>query len=342
MMRRIRAEGGEDNPSLRRGFNLSPLANRLQVMVNLNMVRNRVQQLLQDDPFHFGQVIRSELARYFNEYLNSALSLLMREPRPHTDEQRGYKNHEKHIAELGERSFSSLSPREVEEVREVIDRLVRKLKDIISRRYAANKRGILDVKKTIRRSARFQGVPVEILYKKRPPKKGKIVTLCDISSSVWAAAKFMLSILYSLQECFEKVNSFVFVAGLAEVTDIFENEEINHAINMVLKELELDYSAPTDYGKTFREFKKDHMDSLTKRTTLIIMGDGRTNYLHPEDKILEEMRERCKRVIWLNPEPESVWNTGDSEMYAYKAHCNELRQCRNLNQLVEFIEELVL
>jgi hypothetical protein len=342
MMRRIRAEGGVDNPSLRRGFNLGPLANRLQVMVNLNRVRDRVDMILRDDPFHFGPMVRAELDRYFSDYLNSAYSLLLREPRPHTDDQRNYRTHERHIAELGERSFSSLTAREVEEVREVIDKLVRKLKDIISRRYAADKRGVLDVKKTIRRADRFHGVPVEIIFRKRPPKKGKIVTLCDISSSVWSAAKFMLSILYSLQECFEKVKSYVFVAGLADVTDIFENEEINHAINTALKELDIDYSAPTDYGETFRQFRKNHMDTLTKRTTLVIMGDGRTNYRHPEDKILEEMRERCKRVIWLNPEPESIWNTGDSEIYAYKAHCNELRQCRNLNQLVAFIEELVL
>ncbi|MCE5274947.1 MAG: VWA domain-containing protein, partial [Deltaproteobacteria bacterium] len=130
--------------------------------------------------------------------------------------------------------------------------------------------------------------------------------------------------------------------GLAEVTEIFENEEINRAVEKVLKELDLNYQAPTDYGETFRQFRHDYLDTLTKRTTLIIMGDARTNYLHPEDRILEEMRERCKRVIWLNPEPVNLWNTGDSEMNAYKPSCNELRQCRNLNQLVEFIEELVL
>jgi hypothetical protein len=235
-----------------------------------------------------------------------------------------------------------LSAREIEDVRDVLDNLVRKLKDIISRRYAQNRRGVLDVKKTLRRSARYNGVPVEILFRKRPPKKGKIVTLCDISSSVWSAARFMLNVLYSLHECFEKVNSFVFVSGLKEVTDVFDNNEPNHAIEMILKDLEFNYYVPTDYGETFRQFKHDHMDILTKRTTLIIMGDARTNYLHPEDRILGEMRERCRRVIWLNPEPLSSWNTGDSEMYAYKQHCHELRPCRNLNQLIEFIEELML
>jgi len=340
MMRQIQAEG--DSTGIGKRFNLGPLASRLMVLVNLNRVRGEIDQLLREDPYHFGAAIRNELARYFDDYLGSAYSLLLKEPRPHADDQKGYRAHEKHLAELGERPFASLSPQEVEDVREVIDKLVRKLKDIISRRYALSRRGILDVKKTLRRSARYHGIPVEIIFRKRPPKKGKIVTLCDISSSVWAAARFMLNILYSLQECFDKVKSFVFVSGLAEVTEIFENEEINKAIEKVLKGLDLNYYAPTDYGETFRQFKLNHLDTLTKRTTLIIMGDARSNYLHPEDRILEEMRERCRRVIWLNPEPESIWNTGDSEMYAYKPHCHELRQCRNLNQLIEFIEELVL
>ena len=193
-----------------------------------------------------------------------------------------------------------------------------------------------------RRADRYHGVPVEIMFKKRPPKKAKIVTLCDISSSVWSAARFMLNVLYSLHECFEKVNSFVFVSGVKEVTGIFDTNEPSVAIDKILGDLDFNYLVPTDYGETFRQFRMNHMDVLTKRTTLIIMGDARTNYLHPEDRILEEMRERCRRVIWLNPEPESSWNTGDSEMYSYRQHCHELRQCRNLNQLIDFIEELML
>ena len=130
--------------------------------------------------------------------------------------------------------------------------------------------------------------------------------------------------------------------GLVEVTKVLEEEEINHAIVKVLREMEIDYNAQTDYGETFRQFRKNHMDTLNKKTTLIIIGDARSNYFHPEDRILEEMREKCRRLIWLHPEPESAWNPGDSEMFAYKAHCHELRECRNLNQLVAFVEELIL
>jgi len=152
----------------------------------------------------------------------------------------------------------------------------------------------------------------------------------------------MLNMLYSLQDCFTQVRSFVFVAGLDEVTGVFKDCEINQAIDKVLKEANIEYNAATDYGLTFRQFKKDYMDILNKKTTLIVIGDGRSNYSNPEEQILDEMRERCRRVIWLNPETRYFWYTGDSEMRAYQTCCNEVRPCQNLNQLLEFIQSLVL
>lgn len=58
--------------------------------------------------------------------------------------------------------------------------------------------------------------------------------------------------------------------------------------------------------------------------------------------MLEEIREKARRVIWLNPEPEAFWTTGDNEMNTYKAYCHEVRQCMNLNQLIDFIEDIAL
>ncbi len=340
IIRRVHAES--DSVGLGSKFSLGPLNAKLRVLLNLNRVRDEIGRAVDGNHLRYDASTRAELLRHFGDYLDSAQGLLLKEPRHHDHDPRNYGLHEKKLSELGERAFRALTAKELEEVRYALDRLVRKLKDIVSRRYAESGRGVLDVKKTLRRAEAYQGVPVEIIYRKRPPKKAKIVTLCDISSSVWAAARFMLNVLYSLHECFERVNSLVFVAGVKDVTEIFENSDPNVAIDLILKDPEFNYYVPTDYGETFRQFRLRHMDMLTKRTTLIIMGDARTNYLHPEDGILEEMRERSKRVIWLNPEPRSNWNTGDSEMYAYGRHCNELRQCRNLNELVAFIEELML
>ena len=152
----------------------------------------------------------------------------------------------------------------------------------------------------------------------------------------------MLNMLYSLQECFTQVRSFVFVAGLDEVTNIFEDHEINQAIEKILKEADIEYNAATDYGLTFRQFKKNYMDILNQKTTLIIIGDGRSNYSNPEEQILDDMRERSRRVIWLNPETPYFWYSGDSEMRTYQAYFHEVRPCQNLDQLLDFIKSLVL
>ena len=324
------------------GSNLGPMIQRLELMLQINAVEERLMQFIADQRERMHWETRRDLKELFDARLASARRLLTHQSRPFEDDDEKTPSYQENLDRLGDIHFASLSKKEVAAMREAIDQLVRRLKDTVSRRYAAKKRGTLDVKKTLRRAAGYQGIPVELFFRNRPPRKAKIITLCDVSGSVWSAARFMLNMLYALQDCFTQVRSFVFVAGLDEVTGIFKDCEINQAIEKVLKEADIQYNAATDYGLTFRQFKKDYMDILNKKTTLIIIGDGRSNYSNPEEHILDEMRERCRRVIWLNPETEYFWYTGDSEMRAYQTCCHEVRPCQNLNQLLEFIQSLVL
>ena len=337
-MRRIQTEEEVTMPR----FNLGPLGNRLNVMLQINKAASAANALVEENYAKSNSAARHDLTSYFAERVATARSILMYEPRPGDISTKKTKTDEQKLKGLGEKSFSSFTREELEEMRDAIDKLVRKLKNIVSRRFSIRDRGNLDVKKTLRASAKYNGVPLDVKYRRKTKRKSRIVTLCDVSGSVWAAARFMLNLLYSLQDCFDKVNSFVFIDHLSEVTSIFEEHEINEAIRLVLEESDVHYEAPTDYGETLRNFKKDYMDILTKKTTLIIVGDGRSNYMNPEDAILGQMRERCRRVIWLNPEQENLWGTGDSEIMSYMHHCHEVRQCRNVNQLFTFIEELVL
>jgi uncharacterized protein with von Willebrand factor type A (vWA) domain len=338
-MRRIHKES--DDPAASARFNLGPLASRMNVLMQIIKTASAADALMENSDLNVEPADRRELAAHFKERLASARSILMYEPSTDTGT-RTVQTHEQRLKELGEKDFSSFSRREVDEMREAVDRLVRKLKNVVSRRFAVRDRGNLDVKKTLRSAAKYTGVPIEIRYRRKALRKSRIVTLCDVSSSVWTAARFMLNLLYSLQDCFDKVHSFVFVDRLTDVTDIFAEHDIEEATGIVMKDADVHYNAQTDYGETFRHFKRSYMELLTKRTTLIIVGDGRGNYTHPEDAILGEMRERCRRVIWLNPEQENLWGTADSEIYTYAQHCHEVRLCGNVNQLITFIEELVL
>ena len=319
--------------------NMGALNLRLSIMLTINQVRSRIATFSGDNHSHQNMTRMVNLLEKRLDRANSLLREDMAFDDNHVQVIRSKDNYRKN---LGNVPFSSLSPEEILEMRDVVNRLVRKLKDVVGRRYAAMRKGKIDIKKTLRRADKFQGVPMQLVYRNRPPRKGKIVTLCDVSGSVWSAARFMLNLIYSLQEYFSQVKSFVFVAGLNDVTDIFHRYDINTAIENIMNDPDITYQDYTDYGETFRQFYHNHMDCLTLKTTLIIVGDGRSNYLNPQAHILEEMRNHSCRVIWLNPEPEQFWTTGDSEMHTYAKHCHEVRPCINLNQLMSFIEHLVL
>lgn len=339
-IRNIQTQEAETSQGVNSSF--APLVRRLEIMSQINAIGTAIERFLANNRSTISWENRSALNSHFKDRLENARRMLREDPEQQIDEFSTGTSYEQYMGELGEKSFFSLTRREIEEMRDVIEELVRKLRDTVQRRYAKNSRGALDIKKTLRSASKYLGTPMELIFREKPKRKGKIVTLCDVSGSVWAAAKFMLNMLYSLQDCFLQVRSFVFVSELGEVTGTFEKYEINKAIDKALKETEINYEASTDYGRTFRQFKKQHMDILNKKTTLIIIGDGRTNYTNPEEEILSDMRDKCRRVIWLNPESEMFWYTGDSRMKTYEKYCNQVRHCQNLNQLLDFIKTLVL
>jgi len=340
-LRRLHAS--EENASKVVKSNLGGLSGRLKIMLQLNRAQNRIQQFMDERSSERGKKNPdSGTENYYTRRINAARRMLSEEKKPENRGLKHVKTDPVNGTGLGNKFFSSLTLAEIEEMRIAIEQLVRKLKDILTRRWAVQSSGVLDIKKTLRRASRYNGVPLDLAYKKKPPRKGKIVTLCDISGSVWSAARFMLNMIYSLHECFTKVRTFVFVSRLAEATDVFDGNDINDAIDKIMTGIDLDYNALTDYGETFYKFQKSYLHILDRKTTLIIVGDGRSNYFNPGESALEEMREKCRRVIWLNPEPEKFWSYGDSEMSTYVAYCHEVRPCQNLNQLANFIQELVL
>ncbi len=314
--------------------NMGQLSAKLNVMLKINTLKARILALAGD--------IQGEEKEWVNRRMDQALDLLSRETATANDSLKSIQAQGISRDSLADTPFSSIGEHEQALMKTAIEELVRRLKDQVGRRRAPKTKGILDVKKTLRRAGKYQGVPIEICYKTRPPKKNRIITLCDVSGSVWSASRFMLTLLYSLQECFDRVKSFIFVAEPWEVTHLFETLEIQKAIHSTLSNPPINMEARTDYGSTFQAFREHHMNDLDRRTTLIILGDARSNHFNPQGHILAEMREKCRRIIWLNPEPSNSWGSGDSEIRTYQTHCHEVRTCMNLNHLTQFIHELVL
>ncbi|NUT56628.1 MAG: VWA domain-containing protein, partial [Thermoleophilia bacterium] len=199
----------------------------------------------------------------------------------------------------------------------------------------------VDVRRTMRASLQTGGVPVDLRYKPRRPRRPELYVLCDVSTSVTSASVFFLSVLHALHDSFRKMRSFVFVERISEVTDVFERERSFKAVSEAISKDAgvADVSGYTDYGRVWREFLQLVEDDLHPRATVIVLGDARTNGRDPAAHLFAAVAERAGRTFWLNPEPRLYWNYGDSVIAAYEQYC-EAYECWTTRQLEDFVKAL--
>ncbi len=285
-----------------------------------------------------------QLARIRN-YLDLRLEAFRRMIRQHVErelERRAYREGEKLTREvLSDKPLFALSPDEVAQMKAVVARLARKIKDALALRQRQEEKGRLDSRRTIRQSLQYGGVPMEVRFRRRHREKPKLVTMCDVSDSVRNASRFMLQLVWSLQECFSKVRSYVFVSEIAEVTQAFSTYPVDKAIDWALKSSPVDYHCRSDFGYAFSRYARTELDSLDRKTTILMLGDARNNYNDPQSWALRQIRERVKGIIWLNPEGQWGWGIGDSVMPLYAPSCDVVKECRTVGQLVEVVDQLV-
>jgi hypothetical protein len=244
---------------------------------------------------------------------------------------------------LQEKSFYNLTEEDLRRMEEVVARLAQKLKNIISVRKKRERKGKFDLKATMRRNMKNGEVPFELVFKHRRKDRPKLVVLCDISSSVSNVSRFFLQFIYTLQECFTKIRSFVFVAELGEVTQLFRDHDLHSALDLALDGGEvINPYTRSNFGMAFHVFWRDFLSSLDNRTTVVVIGDARNNYNDPRAWCLREVHNKAKNVIWINPEAPGAWGFGDSVMDRYLPYVDMAEECRNLKQLSRLVDRLVL
>ena len=295
------------------GGKISPLEERLQG----DEFENRVDQLRQE--------IEAEIRRRLVADRGvEAMAKTLRKPLPEDVD------------------FMHASRDEMAKLRKAIYPLTRKLAVRLQRKRLHGRRGALDFRNTVRHSMSYGGVPAELKFRRPRPKKPDIMVIADISGSVAAFARFTLHLVYAISSQFSKVRSFVFIDGLDEVTRFFEGtEDILEAVHRVNTEADVVWvDGHSDYGHAFEVFWEKYGREVGPKTTVIILGDARNNYHSSQAWIIKELREKARSVFWLNPEPRSYWDTGDSIVGEYGQHCNGVFECRNLRQLEGFVDNL--
>jgi uncharacterized protein with von Willebrand factor type A (vWA) domain len=238
--------------------------------------------------------------------------------------------------------FMHASRDEMQNLKKALQPLTRKLAARLARKRRHGRKGPLDFRNTVRHSLSYGGVPAEPKFKYPRPAKPELMVIADISGSVAAFARFTLMLVYAIQGQFSKVRSFVFIDGIDEVTDYFRGEEdIANAIHRVNTEADVVWvDGHSDYGHAFEVFWERYGKDVGPKTTVLLLGDARNNYHASQAWVIKEIRQKARHVYWLNPEPKSYWNTGDSIVGDYGTHTDGVYECRNLRQLEGFVEKL--
>ncbi len=238
--------------------------------------------------------------------------------------------------------FMHASRDEMQALKKSLYPLTRKLAARLARKRRHGRKGPLDFRNTVRHSLSYGGTPAEPKFKQPRPSKPELMVVADISGSVAAFARFTLMLVYAIQGQFSKVRSFVFIDGIDEVTEFFKGtDDISEAIHRVNTEADVVWvDGHSDYGHAFEVFWDKYGKDVGPKTTVLFLGDARNNYHASQAWVIKEVRAKARRVYWLNPEPKSYWNTGDSIVGEYATHTDGAYECRNLRQLEAFVEKL--
>ena len=218
--------------------------------------------------------------------------------------------------------FMHASRDEMQALRKALQPLTRKLAARLARKRRHGRKGPLDFRSTMRHSLSYGGVPADPKFKYPRPSKPELMVVADISGSVAAFARFTLHLVYAIQGQFSKVRSFVFIDGIDEVTEYFRGvEDITDAVHRVNTEADVVWvDGHSDYGHAFEVFYERYGRDIGPKTTVLLLGDARNNYHAAQSWVVKEIRQKARHVYWLNPEPRSYWNTGDSIVGEYGIH----------------------
>ncbi|GAB2925856.1 VWA domain-containing protein [Rhodococcus aerolatus] len=231
---------------------------------------------------------------------------------------------------------------EMAELRRTVTPLARRLASRLASRRRRSRHGAIDLRRTLRRSMSTGGVPVNLELRRPRPGRPELVVLCDVSGSVAGFSHFTLLLVHALREQFSRVRVFAFVDTTDEVTRFFDpGNDLAQAMARMTREAKLvSFDGHSDYGNAFTSFAEGWAETLTPRSSLIVLGDARNNYRDPELTTLRRLVGQARHAHWLNPEPRSQWGSGDSAADRYAAVL-DMHECRTAEQLATVVSRLL-
>ena len=237
------------------------------------------------------------------------------------------------------RPLGRVSPPDMDRMKAVVARLAKRLAARHSRRRRVRLPHQLDLRRTLRANAGHDGLPWALHFKHKRRDRPRIVVLCDVSGSVMAHVRFLLLLLYAMHDAVADLRCFAFSNRLHEVGAVLAHQPFDDAIATILREAG---GGATDYGQALADLSALPEGLVNRHTTLLVLGDGRSNHTDPRLDLFATLADRARRVLWLCPEPEGRWGSGDSCMHQYQPFCTHLSHCTTVLDLEQAIDEALL
>ena len=237
------------------------------------------------------------------------------------------------------RPLGRVSPPDMDRMKAVVARLAKRLAARHSRRRRVRLPHQLDLRRTLRANAGHDGLPWALHFKHKRRDRPRIVVLCDVSGSVMAHVRFLLLLLYAMHDAVADLRCFAFSNRLHEVGAVLAHQPFDDAIATILREAG---GGATDYGQALADLSALPEGLVNRHTTLLVLGDGRSNHTNPRLDLFATLADRARRVLWLCPEPEGRWGSGDSCMHQYQPFCTHLSHCTTVLDLEQAIDEALL
>ncbi len=240
---------------------------------------------------------------------------------------------------LLERDMQAIGERDMPRVTVLLRKMTRRLATGLSRRYRGTRRKqAIDIRRTVRGSVQYGGVPLYLRYRGKRVQKPRLVLVCDVSASMAPYARLVIQFVYGLSDVVRDIETFVFSEDLERITPRLRYRRGFAATMTEVMENSNQWGKTTNLASALRTLVRDYNSVLTRSSYLIIVSDTKTQEPEKAAELLEQIKSRVKGVLWLNTLPRSQWR----EVHTVNIFRNRLRmlESNTLAQLEKSMRQI--
>ena len=235
---------------------------------------------------------------------------------------------------LRQRDFREMSWDELAAVRRLLRQSPWKVAERRTRRLRADRRGSVELRRTMRAAARQGGDAHRLARASASTKRRPLVILCDVSGSMDRYSRHLLVFAHVIGTR-ERVETFAFSTHLTRITHLLRHGDIDSALDHVATEVH-DIGGGTRIADALHTFQRDHARRvLGHGAVVLIISDG-WDRGDPEQlgREMARLRRSCHRLIWLNPLlGSSAYQPETRGMAAALPHIDDFLSAHNVDAL---------